>query len=473
MESESTSFNPRTWISPGAMPEGGEPAASATAAEPAPEPERKRPVMIMLGGGFAGLALMAALALLGPWNASADAPEQERAITAADAAPVVAEPAYATRIFLAADMNELGANLEGMGIPTGDAFVVAEEVVAALGAQGRMNVSVELDRRDEKVAIHALTAELENGAAVRLVRAGGGTFRRENVVETAQVRLQQASGVIKHSTFYASAVEADIPNGLVSDFTKAFSFDVDWGQIKQGDRFRAIWEETVTLAGREVEAPRLIAVEYERDGVKHSFFAFTPPEESEPRWFDERGQGNARALMVTPVESARISSRFGVRFHPISKIQKNHNGVDFAAPTGTDIYAAGKGTIIKRAMSGGAGNLVIIDHGGGLQTRYMHLDAFADGQAVGSDVVQGQVIGYVGTTGGSTGPHLHFEILTDGEYVDPLSFDNTVTEALTAEALIMFKNERKARMMEIAQLNRPAAPKAKGPTPKPATKLPE
>ncbi len=165
--------------------------------------------------------------------------------------------------------------------------------------------------------------------------------------------------------------------------------------------------------------------------------------------------------MRTPVDGARITSRFGVRKHPIYNIQKNHNGVDFAAPTGTPIYAAGKGTIIHRAMSGGAGNLVKIDHGEGLETRYMHLDRFADGQAVGSDVIQGQVIGYVGTTGGSTGPHLHFEIRTDGAYVDPLSFENTVAEALAGEALRMYLAQRKAISAEIATANSPKKPAGK------------
>lgn len=457
MEPETTSFNPRTWITP-AAPAEAEPAAPAQA-----EPEARRPARWMLGAGIAVLAAVASLALLVPWSAPGDEPDPAAAATgpAAVTASAASPPTFATRIISAADMNELGANLEAMGIATGDAFVAAEEVVAALGVQEMMTVSVELDRTGGKTAIHALTAELENGAAVRLVRMAGGTYQRQNVVETAQVRVRQASGTIRHNTFYASAVEAGIPNGLVSDFTRAFSFDIDWAQTKVGDRFSATWEETITRAGREVEPPRLIAVEFETDGTRRSFYAFTPPDENEPRWFDEAGQGNARSLMRTPVDGARITSKFGVRRHPIYNTQKNHNGVDFAAPTGTPIYAAGKGTVIFQAMAGGAGNLIKIDHGDGLETRYMHLNAFAEGQGVGSAVMQGQVIGYVGTTGGSTGPHLHFEIRTDGNYVDPLSFENTVTEALSGEELRMYASQRKATLAEIAQAKKPARPAAK------------
>ena len=463
MEPESTSFNPRTWISPAGPPD---PASEIAAAE---APPAKRPAVLLLGGGAVGLAALAGLGLAVPWSAMFGEPAAEAQVTAAPAAvaAAAAAPRYATRIIRAADMNELGANLEAMGITTGDAFFAAEEVVAALGAMEPMTVTVELDSTGSATAIHALTAELENGAAVRLTRTAGGTFKRESVVETAQVRIRQTTGTIKHNTFYLSAVEAGIPNSLVSDFTKAFAFDIDWAQTQVGDRFSATWEENVTRAGREVEPPRLIAVEFETGGTKRNFYAFTPPDETEPRWFDESGQGNARSLMRTPVDGARISSKFGVRRHPIYNTQKNHNGVDFAAPTGTPIYAAGKGTVIFQAMAGGAGNFIKIDHGDGLETRYMHLNAFADGQGVGSAVMQGQVIGYVGTTGGSTGPHLHFEIRTDGNYVDPLSFENTVTEALSGEELRMYAAQRKATTAEIAQAKKPAKPATKPKSPKP------
>jgi murein DD-endopeptidase MepM/ murein hydrolase activator NlpD len=464
MEPESTSFNPRTWVAPS-------PPAVDAPVPPAPiDPPGKRQMALWLGG-IAGVAAIGALALLAPWSGFFGKPAAEAhgasaaAPTAATAGP--AAPRFATRIFPAADMDELGTNLEGLGIPTGDAFLAAEEVVAALGTIEPMTVTVELDEKSGKPVIHTLTAELANGAGVRLVRAGGDNFARETMVETAQVRVRQVSGTIKDNTFYVSAVNAGIPNSLVSDFTAAFAFDVDWAETRVGDRFTATWEENVTRGGREVEPPRLIAVALETGGVKHSFFAFTPPDETAPRWFDASGQGNARALMRTPIDGARITSKFGVRVHPIYKTQKNHNGVDFAAPTGTPIYAAGKGTIIFRAMAGGAGNLIKVDHGDGLETRYMHLNTFADGQAVGSEVVQGQVIGYVGTTGGSTGPHLHFEIRTDGEYVDPLSFENTVTEALTGEELRMYAAERKATFAEIAQLMKPKKPAAAKPVAKP------
>lgn len=452
MEPESTSFNPRTWVQTGAQPgeqPGAQPAAAPDAETP---PAQKRPALLWIGGGIAGLLALGALGVVVPWGAFLGKPGAEAHEAGASAkAAAPAAPQFETMIFQAADLAQLSANLEGMGIPAGDAGLAAREVIAALGTIEPMTVSVELDKASGAPVIRALNAELGNGATVRLVRSGPDTYARESVVETAQVRFREASGTFNDCTFYASAVDAGIPNGLVSDFTQAFAFDIDWAQIRVGDTFRAVWEETVTASGREIEPPRLVAVEFETGGVRRAFFAYVPSNESVPRWFDAKGQGNARSLMRTPVDGARITSKFGPRFHPIYKTPKNHNGVDFAAPTGTPIFAAGKGTVLFRAMAGGAGNLVKIDHGDGLETRYMHLDAFAEGLAVGGAVTQGQVIGYVGTTGGSTGPHLHFEIRVAGDYVDPLSFENTVSEALTADELRMYLAHRKARIAEIAQ----------------------
>jgi murein DD-endopeptidase MepM/ murein hydrolase activator NlpD len=458
-QAETTSFDPRTWVQPGA---GDTPPASDPPPPPSPspvsDPGKRRRIALWVGGGVAGIAAIIAASLLVPSGKPA-AEASEATVKAAKPAA----PRYETLIFQAADLAQLSANLAGMGIAANDADTAAREVVAALGTIEPMTVTVELDTAAGKAkAIHALTAELANGATVRLVRGPNGSYAQQAVVETAQVRICETSGTYNDNTFYDSAVDAGMPNGLVSDFTQAFAYDVDWAQIRVGDTFKAVWQERVTASGREVEPPRLIAVEFETGGVRRSFFAYTPSTESAPRWFDETGKGNARSLMRTPVDGARITSKFGPRFHPIYKTPKNHNGVDFAAPTGTAIYAAGKGTIIWAAYSGGAGNLIKLSHGEGLETRYMHLDAFAPGVGQGTPVTQGQLIGFVGTTGGSTGPHLHFEIRVDEAYVDPLSFANNVTEVLAGEEQRMYLAERKARFAEVAQTKKSCQPAGGG-----------
>lgn len=460
MEQETTSFDPRTWVQP-----GGSPAAPAEEAPPAAagEPGGRRKLMLWGGGAVAGMATLGAASLLAPWSAVTEKPAAEAHSAAAKPAGP-APKAYDTMIFQAADLDQLSANLAGMGIAPQDAERAAREVVAALGTIEPMTVTVELDTKGGARVIHAVGAELANGAAVRLVRARDGSYAQQSVVETAQTRIREVSGAYAHNTFYDSAVAAGMPNGLVSDFTQAFAFDVDWAQIRLGDKFRAVWQERVSASGREVEPPRLIAVEFETGGVKRSFFAYTPSTESTPRWFDPAGQGNARSLMRTPVDGARITSKFGPRFHPIYKTPKNHNGVDFAAPVDTPVFAAGKGTVIFAAFNGrspksGYGNLVKIDHGDGLVTHYAHLNGFAPGILPGAAVTQGQAIGYLGSTGGSTGPHLHFEIRVDEAYVDPLSFSNTVTEVLGGEELRMYVAQRKSIFAEIAQSKAAAKPK--------------
>lgn len=450
---ETTSFNPRTWV----QPEAGD---SAPPSDPPPPPGedggKRRKLALWIGGGVAGVAAIVAASLLVP----SGKPAAEASEAAVKAAAKPAGPRYETLIFQAADLAQLSANLAGMGIPADAAETAAREVVAALGTIEPMTVTVELDSKGGAKAIHALTAELGNGAAVRLVREANGKYTQQAVVETSQVRVCEVSGTYKDNTFYDSAVDAGMPNGLVSDFTQAFAFDVDWAQIRVGDTFKAVWEENVTASGREVEPPRLIAVEFETGGVRRSFFAYTPSTESTPRWFDESGKGNARSLMRTPVDGARITSKFGPRIHPIYQTAKNHNGVDFAAPIGTAIYAAGKGKVTFAARAGTAGNRVIINHDEGIETYYLHMNDFAPGIVNGTSVTQGQLIGWVGNTGASTGPHLHFEIHVDGGYVDPLSFANTVTEVLAGEEQRMYFSERKARFAEVAQSKKSCQPAA-------------
>lgn len=447
-------------------------------ADPAPErsPPQRR-MALWAGGAVAIIVAVVAIALMGPWGSIIGKPgvEAHEAAAAPGAVPSgPAAPQYHTLFFQVADLAQLKANLEGMGIPAPDAAIAADELVAALGTIELMTVSAEVDKSKGTPAIHALTAELGNGAGVRLVRAGAGKFSRETVVETSVTRIREASGTYNHNTFYDSAMEVKIPGSLVSDFTQAFAFDVDWAQVKVGDRFRAVWEETVSAAGRPIAPPRLLAVEFETGGVKRSFFAYIPSNETVPRWFDANGNGNARSLMRTPIDGARITSKFGPRFHPIYKTQKNHNGVDFAAPIDTPVFAAGKGTVISVGFNGrcpkcGYGNLVKIDHGDGLVTHYAHLNGFAEGLKVGDTVMQGQVIGYLGNTGGSTGPHLHFEINVNAQYVDPLSFENTVSEALSGDELQIYLDQRKRTLADIdraRQAARPAAPPSKPKAPR-------
>lgn len=174
-------------------------------------------------------------------------------------------------------------------------------------------------------------------------------------------------------------------------------------------------------------------------------------------YFNAKGESVRKTLMRTPIDGARLSSRFGKRKHPILGYTRMHSGVDFAAPRGTPIYAAGNGTVVQSGRNGGYGNYVRIRHNGTYQTAYAHLSKFARGARRGARVRQGQVIGYVGTTGRSTGPHLHYEVLRNGRQINPRSVRIPSGEKLKGAELKKFLAMRDARDVEFAQLREAAA----------------
>jgi murein DD-endopeptidase MepM/ murein hydrolase activator NlpD len=205
--------------------------------------------------------------------------------------------------------------------------------------------------------------------------------------------------------------------------------------------FEAAFERQVDATGRMVGQPRLVYVALRTSAKSRALYAFQPGGE-EAGWFDGNGGSVTRALMRTPVDGARVSSQFGFRIHPIRGYRKLHRGTDFAAPTGTAVYAAAGGTIDTQGWGGGAGNRVHITHENGWQTRYFHLSAFAPELGAGSRVAQGQLIGRVGSTGASTGPHLHYEVHIQGEPVNPLEIETGSGRTLEGEALGAFLKER-------------------------------
>lgn len=455
MERETTSFDPKTWIDPKPRAAGETPdRVNETVPEPEATDEAETP-----GGAASGInplwlgAPIGVLAIIGAawffWPSAAPEPVPEA--TASATPKVNASQAKtpsgtgSTRIIQVSGFQDLGTSLEAMGLSNSDAFAVASEAIAALGAEGDMRVSVELSGSGKKLSVATLVAEMASGNTVKLTRQEDGTFNRETVLDAAKPQVKMASGTINQNTFYASVVEAGVPDSLATDFAKAFSFDFDFQRdVKIGDTFSAAWEETVTESGRSISAPKLLYVKLTSAGKTRAYYAFTPPDETELRFFDDSGQGNERGLMRTPVDGARITSKYGYRTHPISRRQKKHNGVDFAAPTGTPIYASGDAVVVHRRYSGGAGNFIKLDHGEGMQTWYMHLSKFADDLVLNEPVRQGQIIGYVGSTGASTGPHLHYEIRLNAVPTDPLTYETSEIEALEGAALRMFQTRRDA-----------------------------
>ncbi|SLN09899.1 M23 family metallopeptidase [Oceanibacterium hippocampi] len=254
--------------------------------------------------------------------------------------------------------------------------------------------------------------------------------------------LVRSDGVINSSLFLA-ARDAGLPPEIVIEMIRIFSFDVDFQrEVQPGDRFSVYYESFRNDAGETVKYGNILLAGMTLSGEQLTFYRFTPDDDGVTDYFTATGQSVKKTLMRTPIDGARLSSGFGKRRHPILGYTKMHRGVDFAAPSGTPIMAAGDGVVEFAGRHGGYGNYVRIRHNGTYKTAYAHMRRFGKGVRAGTRVRQGQIIGYVGTTGRSTGPHLHYEVLKGDHQVNPLAIKLPTGRKLSGSMLARFAKER-------------------------------
>ena len=219
------------------------------------------------------------------------------------------------------------------------------------------------------------------------------------------------------SSLYKSAIDQKVPTNVIIEFARIYGFQVDFQRdIRKKDKFQIMYEAFVDENNRLIEAGNILFANLVLSGEDNSLYYFD--EEGSTGHYDKNGKSVKKALMKTPINGARLSSPFGMRKHPIDGFNKMHKGTDFAAPMGTPIMASGSGVVKKAGWCGGGGNCVVIKHNSTYQTIYAHMSKFANGIRNGVRVKQGQTIGYVGSTGKSTGPHLHYEVLINGKKVN-------------------------------------------------------
>lgn len=266
--------------------------------------------------------------------------------------------------------------------------------------------------------------------------------------------VKAAQGQIDNS-LYVSAKKSGVPDAVILDLIKMYSWNVDFQRdIQPGDKFEVMYEEFATETGDVVSGRNnIVYAKLSLGGRDMPFYLYTSPS-GDTDYFDDKGQSAKKSLMRTPIDGARLSSGFGMRRHPILGYGKMHKGIDFAAPRGTPIYAAGDGTIEKIGTVNGYGNYIRIRHRKDLQTAYAHMNGFRAGLTTGSRVKQGQIIGYVGTTGRSTGPHLHYEILIAGKHVNPTSVKMPTGKMLEGKDKEKFKALVAERDTQFGQLLR-------------------
>jgi murein DD-endopeptidase MepM/ murein hydrolase activator NlpD len=272
---------------------------------------------------------------------------------------------------------------------------------------------------------------------VTLTRNDTGLFVAAAVDKPVVEQNRRAAGIIDSSLFDA-AEEAGVPMPVVADLIRTFSFDVDFQRdIQDGDAFEILYERTENEDGDFVKSGKILFASLTLSGNTIPVYYFERDGDGE--YFTPNGEAIRKSLLRTPVDGARVTSGFGMRMHPVLGFSKLHKGIDFGAPTGTPIFAAGSGTVVEIGKKGAYGNYVRIRHNGEYQTAYAHMSKFAKGMKKGDKVKQGQVIGYVGATGRVTGPHLHYEILVAGAQVNPGKVKTVASNKLSGKQLKAFQ----------------------------------
>lgn len=267
----------------------------------------------------------------------------------------------------------------------------------------------------------------------------------ENGYETTQrsieydVAVEAASVMIKDS-LYLSGLEAGVPETVILEFAEVFAWEVDFAtQVQAGDSFEVLYEKRIRN-GEEAGYGDVLAGRFTNSGEVSEAFRFTDPE-GRAAYYDSTGNSLVRPFLKAPLSYSRITSGYtNARFHPITGTTSPHRAIDYAAPTGTPIMAVGDGTVVHAAYSGGFGNFIKIRHNGTYQTHYAHLSRYA--VTAGDSVKQGDVIGYVGSTGWSTGPHLHYEIEVNGSLVNPLEVEFPKGDPLSEDRMQDFLKEK-------------------------------
>jgi murein DD-endopeptidase MepM/ murein hydrolase activator NlpD len=288
-----------------------------------------------------------------------------------------------------------------------------------------IRLTLEPDESDAG-AMHAIKISIFDGenhkATVRKTPLGDYAVSDDPVdvslVAAVEQQREEQGRASLYTSFYAAALSQQIPVDSLEKLLRVHSYDIDFKQrVRPGDGFELFFDTKDGPKATGAEPNEILYTAFTVGGESRGFYRFRTPD-GVVDYYDENGDSAKRFLMRNPVRGGRFTSGFGMRKHPLLRIRRMHSGVDYAAPPGTPILAAGDGLVESAGRNGGYGNYIRIRHANGFQTTYGHLSRYAEGLAKGGRVKQGQVIGYVGTTGVSTGPHLHFEVMVDNRFVD-------------------------------------------------------
>ena len=280
----------------------------------------------------------------------------------------------------------------------------------------KIDIIVEKSLSTNKNTIVKFSAPITKSTSIAITKNEDNKIISNKIITKLYKRKILSENIIKKN-LYSSATEVNINPDTIIEFARIFGFEIDFQRdIRKNDYFKIVYEKYFDENGEFVKSGSILYAHMSVNGREITLYKFG--NDKSYGYFNINGKSVEKALMKTPINGARLSSSFGMRKHPIQGFNKMHTGTDFAAPMGTPIMASGSGTITRAKWCGGGGNCIKIKHNSTYETIYAHMKNFARGIKTGKKVRQGQIIGYVGSTGMSTGPHLHYEVIINGKKIN-------------------------------------------------------
>jgi murein DD-endopeptidase MepM/ murein hydrolase activator NlpD len=346
--------------------------------------------------------------------------------------------------------------LDRFGLSTNEKQLWSRSIQRNIGARGLLPAGKEVHFYFTKTApsqrqapqLKAMEVDLSDAATLTWEKGIRGVLfqKREKPFD---VELKTATASVENSLF-EDGQRAGINPSLLSQLADIFTWDVDLEkEVRKGDSLKILYEEKSRKGQQKKTALRILAAELTSAGQKFTAIYFEK-QKGQGNYYNLEGRSLARSFLRFPLEFTNITSQFAhARFHPILKVNVPHTGVDFAAKRGTPVRAVGDGVITLADWNGVYGKMVEIQHDSTYTTRYAHLERFAEGIRDGTAITKGQVIGYVGSTGRATGPHLHFELYKDQQYVDPFSIDFPAEDLIEPALQKLFDNQKQIFLVEL------------------------
>jgi murein DD-endopeptidase MepM/ murein hydrolase activator NlpD len=314
----------------------------------------------------------------------------------------------------------------------------------------KIDIIIKKEPATKKNSIIKFSVPITKSTTIEITKNEENKIISKKIITKLYKKKILSENIIKNN-LYSSAIEARVNPDTIIEFARIFGFEIDFQRdIRKNDYFKIIYEKYFDENGEFIKSGSILYAHMSVNGREISLYKFG--NDKDYGYFDINGKSVEKALMKTPINGARLSSSFGMRKHPILGFTKLHTGTDFAAKEGTPILASGSGTITRAKWCGGGGNCIKIKHNSTYQTIYAHMKSFAKGIKVGKKVKQGQIIGYVGSTGMSTGPHLHYEVIVNNKKVNSQKLKLPSGKILKSEERQLFEIQRIKTDVLVAEL---------------------